>query len=457
MIDESIFREYDIRGIVPSQLNETSISLISYAIAKKCNDENINELALGRDGRLSGKKILNLLSKELQSLGINVVNVGIVTSPLLYFAAKQLPSKSGIMITGSHNPKNYNGFKIVINDSPISGIEILNLLSNKPINKINTGKEIFKKNLMDEYIQEVLSQRLEKPKKLKVVIDCGNGSAGEIAPKLMRSLGYEVIELYCEIDGNFPNHHPDPGKMENLQDLIKAVTENSADAGIAFDGDGDRLGVVTEEGDIIFPDQLMMIFAKDVLKNYPGKEIVFDVKCTNLLSEIINEAGGIPLMSPTGHFHIKNALKKTNAPLAGEMSGHIFFNDQWYGFDDGHYSAFRLLEIMKKSDMPLSSMLNQLPKAHSTPELNLNVKEEKKFRVVEDFVNKAKFEGGSKVTIDGLRVDFEDGWGLIRASNTTPKLVLRFEAKTPSRLKEIKNMFLNQLKLIDETIHIDIS
>ena len=457
MIDESIFREYDIRGIVPSQLNETSISLISYAIAKKCNDENINELALGRDGRLSGKKILNLLSKELQSLGINVVNVGIVTSPLLYFAAKQLPSKSGIMITGSHNPKNYNGFKIVINDSPISGIEILNLLSNKPINKINTGKEIFKKNLMDEYIQEVLSQRLEKPKKLKVVIDCGNGSAGEIAPKLMRSLGYEVIELYCEIDGNFPNHHPDPGKMETLQDLIKAVTENSADAGIAFDGDGDRLGVVTEEGDIIFPDQLMMIFAKDVLKNYPGKEIVFDVKCTNLLSEIINEAGGIPLMSPTGHFHIKNALKKTNAPLAGEMSGHIFFNDQWYGFDDGHYSAFRLLEIMKKSDMPLSSMLNQLPKAHSTPELNLNVKEEEKFRVVEDFVNKAKFEGGSKVTIDGLRVDFEDGWGLIRASNTTPKLVLRFEAKTPSRLKEIKNMFLNQLKLIDETIHIDIS
>jgi len=457
MIDESIFREYDIRGIVPSQLNETSISLISYAIAKKCNDENINELALGRDGRLSGKKILSLLSKELQSLGINVVNVGIVTSPLLYFAAKQLPSKSGIMITGSHNPKNYNGFKIVINDSPISGIEILNLLSNKPINKINTGKEIFKKNLMDEYIQEVLSQGLEKPKKLKVVIDCGNGSAGEIAPKLMRSLGYEVIELYCEIDGNFPNHHPDPGKMENLQDLIKAVTENSADAGIAFDGDGDRLGVVTEEGDIIFPDQLMMIFAKDVLKNYPGKEIVFDVKCTNLLSEIINEAGGIPLMSPTGHFHIKNALKKTNAPLAGEMSGHIFFNDQWYGFDDGHYSAFRLLEIMKNLDMPLSSMLNQLPKAHSTPELNLNVKEEEKFRVVEDFVNKAKFEGGSKVTIDGLRVDFEDGWGLIRASNTTPKLVLRFEAKTPSRLKEIKNMFLNQLKLIDETIHIDIS
>jgi phosphomannomutase/phosphoglucomutase len=361
------------------------------------------------------------------------------------------------MITGSHNPKNYNGFKIVINDSPISGLEILSLLSDELIKTTNTGKEVYKKNVMDEYIKEVLSQSEEKTKKIKVVLDCGNGSAGEIAPKLMRSLGYEVIELYCEIDGNFPNHHPDPGKVENLQDLIQAVKENSADVGIAFDGDGDRLGVVTEEGEIIFPDQLMMIFAKDVLKNHPGREIVFDVKCTNLLSNIINEAGGIPLMSPTGHFHIKNTLKKTNAPLAGEMSGHIFFNDQWHGFDDGHYSAFRLLEIMNSLDVSLSSMFNQLPKAHSTPELNINVEEEKKFKIVKDFVNKARFEGGSKVTIDGLRVDFNDGWGLIRASNTTPKLVLRFEAKTPSRLKEIKKMFLDQLKLIDETIQIDIS
>jgi phosphomannomutase / phosphoglucomutase len=457
MIDQSIFREYDIRGIVPSQVNEASIRSISHAIAKKCNDENINEIALGRDGRLSGENILKLLSKELQSIGINIVNIGIVTSPLLYYAAKQLPSKSGIMVTGSHNPKNYNGFKIVINDSPISGLEILSLLSDEPISKAIAGKEIYKKNLIDEYIQEVLSQSTEKPKKIKVVLDCGNGSAGQIAPKLMRSLGYQVIKLYCEIDGNFPNHHPDPGKVENLQDLIQAVKENSADVGIAFDGDGDRLGVVTEEGDIIFPDQLMMIFAKDVLQNHPGREIVFDVKCTNLLSNVISEAGGIPLMSPTGHFHIKNTLKKTNAPLAGEMSGHIFFNDQWHGFDDGHYSAFRLLEIMNNLSIPLSSMLNQLPKAHSTPELNINVEEEKKFKIIKDFVNKAQFKGGSKVTIDGLRVDFEDGWGLIRASNTTPKLVLRFEAKTTSRLKEIKNMFLNQLKLIDETIQIDIS
>ena len=457
MIDKSIFREYDIRGIVPSQVNEASIKSISHAIARKCNEENIDELALGRDGRLSGGKILNLLSKELQSLGINIVNIGIVTSPLLYYAAKQLPSKSGIMITGSHNPKNYNGLKIVIHDSSVSGLEILNLLSDEPIKKSKAGKVIYKKNLMDDYIKEVTSQSSEKPKKIKVVLDCGNGSAGEIAPKLIRALGYEVIELYCEIDGNFPNHHPDPGKIDNLQDLIVAVKENSADLGIAFDGDGDRLGVVTEKGEIIFPDQLMMIFAKDVLTNHPGRKIVFDVKCTNLLSEIINEAGGIPIMSPTGHFHIKNTLKKTNAPLAGEMSGHIFFNDQWYGFDDGHYSAFRLLEIMNCRDVPLSEILNQLPKAFSTPELNISVEEEKKFEIVKDFLNKAQFEGGSKITIDGLRVDFDDGWGLMRASNTTPKLVLRFEAKTLSRLKEIKKMFLDQLKFIDETIQIDIS
>ena len=457
MIDKSIFREYDIRGIVPSQVNEASIKSISHAIARKCNEENIDELALGRDGRLSGEKILNLLSKELQSLGINIVNIGIVTSPLLYYAAKQLPSKSGIMITGSHNPKNYNGLKIVINDSSVSGLEILNLLSDEHIKKSKAGKVIYKKNLMDDYIKEVTSQSSEKPKKIKVVLDCGNGSAGEIAPKLIRALGYEVIELYCEIDGNFPNHHPDPGKIDNLQDLIEAVKENSADLGIAFDGDGDRLGVVSEKGEIIFPDQLMMVFAKDVLTNHPGRKIVFDVKCTNLLSEIINEAGGIPIMSPTGHFHIKNTLKKTNAPLAGEMSGHIFFNDQWYGFDDGHYSAFRLLEIMNCRDVPLSEILNQLPKAFSTPELNISVEEEKKFEIVKDFLNKAQFEGGSKITIDGLRVDFDDGWGLMRASNTTPKLVLRFEAKTLSRLKEIKKMFLDQLKFIDETIQIDIS
>ena len=314
MIDESIFREYDIRGIVPEQINELSIKAIASAIARKCYDEKVHELALGRDGRLSGSKIINALSQELRLLGINIVNVGIVTSPLLYFAAKKLNSMSGVMITGSHNPKNYNGFKIVINDKPVSGTEMLSLISNEIIHSKEAGSEIFKEDLMKEYISEVIAQTSKSSKKIKVVVDCGNGSAGEIAPRLMRALGHEVIELFCEIDGNFPNHHPDPGKPENLQDLIRTVKKEGADIGIAFDGDGDRLGVVSNLGEIIYPDQLMMIFSKSVLQNSQNKEIVFDVKCTNLLGEIITNAGGIPIMSPTGHFHIKNTLKKNQCP-----------------------------------------------------------------------------------------------------------------------------------------------
>ena len=457
MIDESIFREYDIRGIVPNQINEISIKAIASAIANKCHHEKVYELALGRDGRLSGNEILALLSKELRLLGINIVNVGLVTSPLLYFAAKKLKSKSGVMITGSHNPKNYNGFKIVINDSPVSGTEMLDFISNETSHSRGLGSEILKEDLMDEYIAEVISQRSKNSKEIKIVVDCGNGSAGKIAPKLMRSLGYEVVELFCEIDGNFPNHHPDPGKIENLQDLKKAVEEEGADIGIAFDGDGDRLGVITNLGEIIYPDQLMMIFSREVLQESKGREIVFDVKCSNLLSKIISEAGGIPIMSPTGHFHIKNTLKKTNAPLAGEMSGHIFFNDKWYGFDDGHYSAFRLIEIIKNSESSIGTLFNELPKAYSTPELNIDVDEEKKFKIVEDFVLQSEFGENEKITIDGLRVNFDDGWGLLRASNTTPKLVLRFEANSPQRLNEIQNIFFNQLKRIDETIHIEIS
>ena len=457
MIDKSIFREYDIRGIVPIQINELSVKAIARAVAIKCNNEQVDEVALGRDGRLSGDNLLRCLSSELQSLGINVLNIGIVTSPLLYFAAKKIKSKSGIMITGSHNPKNYNGFKIVINDSPVSGIEMHDLISNKLSDFKNSGSEIVREDIMDEYINEVISQASSDTIPMKIVVDCGNGSASEIVPKLIRSLGHHVIELFCKIDGNFPNHHPDPGKIENLQDLIKAVKSESADIGLAFDGDGDRLGVVSSIGEIIYPDQLMMIFSKEVLKNNQGKQIVFDVKCTNLLNKIISDAGGIPIMSPTGHFHIKNTLKKTEAPLAGEMSGHIFFNDQWYGFDDAHYAAFRLIEILKNSKSSLDNLVKDLPKAFSTPEMNLNVDENKKFQIVEDFITKADFGTAEKITIDGLRVNFKDGWGLLRASNTTPKLVLRFEANSPKRLKEIENMFLTQLKKIDETINIELS
>ena len=457
MLDESIFREYDIRGIVGIQINEQSINTIASSIAKKCSSEKVSELAIGRDGRLSGEEILKSLSTKLQALGLNVTNIGVVTSPLLYFAAKKLPSKSGIMITGSHNPKDYNGFKIVINDLPVSGTEILSLISNEALKINSPGSEVIKKDLMDEYVDEVCLQGSKNPKKMKVIIDCGNGSAGKIAPKLIRKLGHEVIELFCEIDGNFPNHHPDPGKIENLQDLIKAVKNESADLGIAFDGDGDRLGVVTNLGEIVYPDQLMMMFSREVLKDSKIKDIVFDVKCTNLLAEIITEAGGNPVMSPSGHFHIKNTLREKNAPLAGEMSGHIFFNDRWYGFDDAHYSAFRLIEIIMNSNSSLGTIYNELPKVFSTPEISINVNDSKKFRIVEDFIKKAEFGVGEKITIDGLRVNFDDGWGLLRASNTTPKLVLRFEANSSERLDEIQNIFLDQLKIIDETINIELS
>jgi phosphomannomutase/phosphoglucomutase len=457
MIDQSIFREYDIRGIVPDQLNANVVRVIAMAIAAKCSSERVNEIAIGRDGRLSGEELLKCLSLELQNLGLHVINVGLVTSPLLYYAAKKLSSKSGVMITGSHNPKNYNGLKIVINDSPVSGLEIFDFISTSDFPKMDYGDEVIKTNIMDEYIQEVCSQVTEKREILKVVIDCGNGAAGEIAPKLIRALGHEVIELFCEIDGEFPNHHPDPGKPENLQDLINEVKDKQADVGIAFDGDGDRLGVVTDRGEIIFPDQLMMIFAKEVLTRNKGAQIIFDVKCSNLLNQSIEDNGGIPVMSPTGHFHIKNVLKKTSAPLAGEMSGHIFFNDRWYGFDDGHYSAFRLIEILIQSKKPLSLIYKDLPKAFSTPEMNIDVLEEKKFQIVERFIQSSEFKGGEKNTIDGLRVNFNDGWGLLRASNTTPKLVMRFEANTSERLEEIKNLFLVQLKQIDESIEIKLS
>ncbi|MFL2704572.1 MAG: phosphomannomutase/phosphoglucomutase, partial [Gammaproteobacteria bacterium] len=339
-ITSSIFREYDIRGTYPDELNEEVIEQIAFAIATKCHKEAIGTLAVGRDGRLSGESLLNAFCKGLVKAGIKVNNIGLVTSPLLYFAAKKEHSKSGVMITGSHNPKNYNGIKMVINDKPVAGTEILSLIDNES-KKLNIFKdaEITFTDIKENYINEVFNNiNIPKDKKLKVVLDSGNGAAGCIAPDLFKKLGFEVIELFSDVDGNFPNHHPDPGKIDNLKDLISKVIEEKADVGLAFDGDGDRVGLVTDKGEVVFPDKLMMLFSIDVLKREKGK-IVFDVKCSNHLEKVIYESGGEPIMSPTGHFHIKNTIKKTGALLAGEMSGHIFFNDKWYGFDDGHYAG----------------------------------------------------------------------------------------------------------------------
>ena len=453
---ESIFREYDIRGTYPEEINEGVISIIGQAIALKCKQEGITEISVGRDGRLSGEILLDSMCNSIAKSGISVTNIGLVTSPILYYAAKKNISKSGIMITGSHNPKDDNGIKMVINDKPVSGTEILSLTKFVP-EFDKTKKEIIKLDIIEDYINDVLQKiRLNHPENMKIVVDCGNGAAGCVAPELFKRLGCNVINLFSEVDGNFPNHHPDPGKIANLQDLIKAVKDEKADLGLAFDGDGDRVGLVTEKGDVVFPDKIMMLFAEDVLAKNNGGQIIFDVKCSNSLAQIIQSNGGEPIMSPTGHFHIKNKLRETNALLAGEMSGHIFFNDDWYGFDDGHYAGVRIIDLINRSDSSIDQMISRLPESFSTPELNIHVSDDIKFDIVQKFAEECLLEG-NKITIDGLRIEFSNGWGLLRASNTTPKLVLRFEGDSEDDLKTIQENFLNEFKRIcpeiDSTMH----
>ena len=439
-MNKNIFREYDIRGVYPIDLNEDIYFEIGNAIASKCNQLSIDSIVLGRDGRLSGKSLMNALENSLINNGINIENIGIVTSPLLYYAAKKHSSKSGIMVTGSHNPKEYNGIKMIIDDEPVSGKEIFGLIGT-PNNATIKGTSSVNEDVIDNYIEEVKSKSIQSKDEIKVVIDCGNGAAGVIAPKLFKALGFNVVEIYSEVDGNFPNHHPDPGNPENLKDLSDKVLSEKANIGLAFDGDGDRLGVVDNKGKIIPQDKFLMLLAKDILKNSPQAKIIFDVKCTNRLKDVILAYGGEPIMSPTGHFHIKKMLRKTNAHLAGEMSGHIFFNDDWYGFDDAHYSGFRLIKILIENESELSELLGEFPDGFTTPEINLDVDEDKKFQIVDEFKKSASFENASVSMLDGLRVEYEDGWGLLRASNTTPKLVLRFEGTSQKSLDDIIRKF----------------
>ena len=452
-ISKSIFREYDIRGIYPDQINEEIVCKIAKAISVKCFNEGISEICIARDGRLSGEKLLFALENSLSKNGIDVINTGMATTPLLYFAAKKSKCKSGVMITGSHNPKNYNGIKLIINDKPVSGTEIYNLIDK--VHKVSKPKgKITLRDFKDEYISEI-KQNIVVKDKPKVVIDCGNGASGCIAPKLYSELGCDVINLYTEVDGNFPNHHPDPGKPENLTDLIEKVKETNADMGLAFDGDGDRVGLVTDIGEIVFPDKILMMLCKDILSSNKGK-IIFDVKCTDSLPKLIKENGGTPLMYPTGHFNIKNGIKEHNPLLAGEMSGHIFFNDKWYGFDDGVYSGARVIELISKTKKSVSNLNKELPILFSTPELNIEVSDEKKFEIVRKFVTNCTLEG-EKISIDGLRINFDNGWGLLRASNTTPMLVMRFEGNTEENLIKIKNKFIKELSRICPDIDINLN
>ena len=439
-ISPAIFKAYDIRGIVPSTLNAGVALKLGRAFGQQALAVGEKTVAVGRDGRVSGTELGQALIQGLVDSGVEVIDIGRVTTPMLYFAASTLCS-SGIQITGSHNPKDYNGFKMVMAGRAIYGEEIQQLrqIMERENWRMQGGGKVRQADVTQAYQERIVSDvKLARP--MKIVVDSGNGIAGATAPAIFRALGCEVTELYSEVDGNFPNHHPDPSKPENLRDLIEALKSSDAELGLAFDGDGDRLGIVTKEGNNIFPDRQMMLFAQDVLSRVPGGEIVFDVKCSQRLAPAIEAAGGKPVMFKTGHSLIKARMRETNAPLGGEMSGHIFFKERWYGFDDGTYAGCRLLEILSHANNP-SAVLNALPTSYSTPELNVACAEGEPHRLTAELQALAPtaFSAPATInTIDGLRVDWPDGFGLIRASNTTPVLVLRFEGHNQSALHRIE-------------------
>lgn len=438
-VNPEIFRACDIRGTVHHTLTPEVAFLVGRSFGTLAEG---GQVVVGRDGRHSGAWLIEALSEGLIQSGCQVIDIGQVPTPLVYFATFVLQTGTGIMVTGSHNPPDYNGFKMMLNGETLAEEQIQKLYQLIKLQHFCDGKgSIVKKSLIETYIHRVC-QDIKLERRLKIAIDCGSGVVGVLAEKLFTTLGCEVIPLYCEVDGDFPYHHPDPGQPENLQDLIKIVKNEQADLGIAFDGDGDRLGLVTNEGEIIWPDRLMMLFVEDMLKRYPGSRIIYDVKCSQYLSERIKQFGGEPIMYKTGHALIKRKMKEVDALLSGEMSGHFFFKERWYGFDDACYAAARLLEIIAKSQeqRSLSMIFKQLPNSVNTPEINIAIAEEKKFAVVEQ-LKQQSFSDATLITVDGIRVEFLDGWGLVRASNTTPCLVLRFEAKDQQALERIQTTF----------------
>lgn len=445
-VSASIFKAYDVRGVVPGTLDERVAEALGLAFGTVARQQGERSVAVGRDGRLSGPALSAALVRGLVAAGIDVIDVGVVTTPMLYFAAATL-CNSGIQVTGSHNPKDYNGFKMVLGGRAIYGddIQALRQLIEADGGVRADGGRVRNVNVEGPYRDRIVGDvKLARP--MKIVVDCGNGVAGASAPALFRALGCEVIELFSEVDGNFPNHHPDPSKPENLRDVIRTLAETDAELGLAFDGDGDRLGIVTKEGNNIFPDRQMVLFAQDVLSRVPGGKIIYDVKCSQRLGPAIEAAGGVPQIYKTGHSLIKARMKELDSPLGGEMSGHIFFKERWFGFDDGTYAGARLLEIVSRH-ADANAVLNGLPTSHSTPELNVACAEGEPHAVVKTLIDIARFDAPAKVsTIDGVRVDWPDGFGLIRASNTTPVLVLRFEGHTPEALHRIEATMLDLLK-----------
>ena len=449
MISKSIFKAYDIRGVIGKTLDADAARSIGRAFGSEVRAQGGDAVVVARDGRLSGPELIQALSDGLRAAGVDVVNVGMVPTPVGYFAAS-VPLKldggerrvdSCIVVTGSHNPPDYNGFKMVLRGAAIYGEQILALHQRIVDENFSSGSGTYTEyDIADAYLDRIASDiKLARP--IKIVVDTGNGVAGGLAPKLFKKLGCELVELFTEIDGNFPNHHPDPAHPENLQDVIRALKETDAEIGFAFDGDGDRLGVVTKDGQIIYPDRQLMLFAEEVLSRNKGAQIIYDVKCTRNLAKWVKDKGGEPLMWKTGHSLVKAKLRETGAPLAGEMSGHVFFKDRWYGFDDGLYTGARLLEILTRVADP-SKLLNSLPNSNSTPELQLKLEEGENFELIARLQQNAKFTGADEVVkIDGLRVEYPDGFGLARSSNTTPVVVMRFEGDNDAALKRIQEDF----------------
>ncbi len=440
-----IFKAYDIRGIVDKSLTPDVVRLVGQALGSLAREQQQTAIAVGRDGRLSGPSLAGALMEGICAAGVDAIDIGCVPTPLTYFAAYELGCHSCVSVTGSHNPPDYNGLKMVIGGTTLALDAIQQLKARIEAGNLLSGQgQRRSADVQAAYLERIVTDvKLARP--MKIVMDCGNGVAGGIAPELFKRLGCDIVPLYCEVDGNFPNHHPDPSKPENLADVIKALQETDAEIGIAFDGDGDRLGVVTKDGEIIYPDRQLMLFAADVLSRVPGGQIIYDVKCTRLLAPWIRQHGGEPLMWNTGHALVKAKLKETGAPLAGEMSGHTFFKERWYGFDDGLYTGARLLEILSRS-ADANPVLQALPKAVSTPELNIKMAEGEPFALVDKLKAEAQFSGAlERITIDGVRVEYADGFGLARPSNTTPVVVLRFEADDEAAIARIQADFRQAL------------
>ena len=454
VISPDIFRTYDIRGIVDETLTAETVYLIGKSFGSEAREQHETKVIIARDGRLSGPVLTEALKNGLLDSGCDVIDIGMVPTPLLYFATHILDSRSGVMLTGSHNPKNYNGLKMVIAGQTLSEEKIQAIYQRIQSKNFTVGHGKYSQyNIIDEYISYIKKTTHILPsKKLKIIVDAGNGIAGKIAPSLYRALGCEVIELFCDVDGNFPNHHPDPAVPENLNDLIAAVKKHHADVGLAFDGDGDRVGVITNTGDIIWPDRQLMAYAKDVLSRHAGAKIIYDVKCTKHLYAEIKKYHGVPIMYKTGHSLIKNKMREEGALLAGEMSGHIFFKERWFGFDDGLYTGARLLEILSHDSGTSTEIFEKFPNSFSTPELKISVTPEQRKKLIADLKSSEKFNQARIIDIDGVRIEFEHGWGLMRGSNTTSHLVLRFEADDQENLDNIQKLFHEELLKIDSTL-----